>query len=232
MTSGAHCAHADPQRTPVEDRAGDQCLIACRTRRSGCSPRCSTVSPIEEQNTQGLDRRASRSVFSKKRLRQSVLRDLAWLVQCPLQLEIGDDDPSTGCRRSALPVLNFGLPALSGRVASSLDIAKEPLQRGDPPRRNRHLHQPRILAVLARHHDADRRQASSNHHNVADRRRDPRAVRRGRSRCQSIFWFELENRAFETGNVQITQSPLNDAGGLMDPRLLQYYNLELQHLRR
>jgi len=61
-----------------------------------------------------------RRVMSKSRLRQAVLRDLAWLFNATRL----DSDANLAtvpyARRS---VVNFGLPALSGRASSSLDIA-------------------------------------------------------------------------------------------------------------
>src|SRR5580765_3585956 len=58
-------------------------------------------------------------VLSKSRMRQSVLRDLAWLFNAT-RLESGQDlAQAPYVRRS---VLNFGLPAMSGKVASSLDV--------------------------------------------------------------------------------------------------------------
>lgn len=59
-------------------------------------------------------------VFSKRRLRQAVLRDLAWLFNAT-QLEAVDDLSATPLVRRS--VLNFGLPALSGQAASSFDIS-------------------------------------------------------------------------------------------------------------
>jgi type VI secretion system protein ImpF len=59
-------------------------------------------------------------VFSKRRLRQAVLRDLAWLFNAT-RLEAVDDLARTPLVRAS--VLNFGLPALSGTAASSLDIS-------------------------------------------------------------------------------------------------------------
>jgi type VI secretion system protein ImpF len=58
-------------------------------------------------------------VMSKARLRQAVLRDLAWLFNAT-RLE-------TGLNLSKMPyvrrsVVNFGLPALSGETASTLEI--------------------------------------------------------------------------------------------------------------
>jgi type VI secretion system protein ImpF len=58
-------------------------------------------------------------VLSKSRLRQSVLRDLAWLFNAT-RLEGATDLAKTPFVRRS--VLNFGLPALSGRTASSLDM--------------------------------------------------------------------------------------------------------------
>ena len=60
-------------------------------------------------------------VMSKRQLRQAVLRDLAWLFNST-RLESGVDlSKVPDVRRS---VVNFGLPALSGRVASSLDVTE------------------------------------------------------------------------------------------------------------
>jgi type VI secretion system protein ImpF len=66
-----------------------------------------------------LESREAR-VFSKKRLRHAVLRDLAWLFNAT-QLEAVGDLSRTPLVRGS--VLNFGLPALSGRAASSLDVS-------------------------------------------------------------------------------------------------------------
>ena len=57
-----------------------------------------------------------RRVISKSRLRRAVLRDLAWLFNAtkPSSLGLGPH-----VRRS---VVSYGLPALSGRAASSLDV--------------------------------------------------------------------------------------------------------------
>ena len=63
-----------------------------------------------------LDRR----VMSKSRLRQAVLRDLAWLFNASKPTSRFDLAEIPHVRRS---VINFGLPALSGRPASSLDIS-------------------------------------------------------------------------------------------------------------
>ncbi len=61
-----------------------------------------------------------RRVMSKARLRQAVLRDLAWLFNTTRLEANADLSRAPHVRRS---VLNFGLPALSGRAASSIDVA-------------------------------------------------------------------------------------------------------------
>ncbi len=99
-----------------------------------------------------------RRVVNKTRLRQAVLRDLAWLFNAT-RLESNEDLASVPHARRS--VVNFGLPALSGRVASSIEI-------GDLERAIRQAlldFEPRILpntlqvrALLAT--------ASIDHHNV------------------------------------------------------------------
>jgi len=59
-------------------------------------------------------------ILSKSRMRQSVLRDLAWLFNATRLEAVTDLESLPDVRRS---VLNFGLPALSGRTASSLDVS-------------------------------------------------------------------------------------------------------------
>jgi type VI secretion system protein ImpF len=58
-------------------------------------------------------------VLSKSRLRQAVLRDLAWLFNATRLEAVTDFSKAPFARRS---VVNFGLPALSGRAASSLEV--------------------------------------------------------------------------------------------------------------
>ena len=72
----------------------------------------------DDEPDKKLEPREAR-VLSKRRLRDSVLRDLAWLFNAT-QLEAVDAlAKAPYVRRS---VLNFGLPAMSGRAASSLDV--------------------------------------------------------------------------------------------------------------
>jgi len=58
-------------------------------------------------------------VLSKSRLRQAVLRDLAWLFNAT-RLERGDDMSHVPYARRS--VINFGLPAHAGQTASSVEI--------------------------------------------------------------------------------------------------------------
>ena len=59
-----------------------------------------------------------RRVMSKNQLRQAVLRDLGWLLNSVQPLgRAADAYPELGAS-----VLNFGLPALSGQLASKVDV--------------------------------------------------------------------------------------------------------------
>ena len=58
-------------------------------------------------------------VLSKSRMRQAVLRDLAWLFNTTKLEATLAMDRLPFARRS---VINFGLPALSGQTASSLEV--------------------------------------------------------------------------------------------------------------
>jgi type VI secretion system protein ImpF len=60
-----------------------------------------------------------RRVMSKGRLREAVLRDLAWLFNATNATSSINLEHIAHVRKS---VLNFGLPAMSGRPASALDI--------------------------------------------------------------------------------------------------------------
>ena len=65
-----------------------------------------------------LEPRESR-VFSKSRLRQAVLRDLAFLFNTT---KLERDTEMSNLPFARRSVINFGLPALSGQSASSLDV--------------------------------------------------------------------------------------------------------------
>lgn len=74
-----------------------------------------------DTKVEGSDKR----VLNKAQLRQAVLRDLAWLFNTTT-LESGEDLSSTPYVQRS--VLNFGLPALAGETASTLDPTD--LERG------------------------------------------------------------------------------------------------------
>ncbi len=67
------------------------------------------------RTTEPRDNRAN----STSRLRESVLRDLNWLFNATQNSQDLDDYPEV--RRS---VVNYGLPGVSGRPASSLDLVE------------------------------------------------------------------------------------------------------------
>ena len=131
-------------------------------------------------------------VFSKRRLRQAVLRDLAWLFNAT-QLESGRDLTRTPLVRGS--VLNFGLPALSGTAASSLDV-------GDLAKAIREAilnFEPRILASTL-HIKTLFEAGHLDHHNVVG------------VEIQAHLWAQPVPLEFlvrtefdlETGNVQVT----------------------------
>lgn len=66
-----------------------------------------------DRKKEAVDKR----VINKTRLRQAVLRDLAWLFNAVAPTDV-DWSLYPEARRS---VINFGLPSLSGKTASSLD---------------------------------------------------------------------------------------------------------------
>ncbi len=82
-------------------------------------------------------------VISRTRMREAVLRDLAWLFNSTSLVVVGGYDAYPQVRRS---VLNYGLPALSGQTASSID----PKALEEKVRRVILDHEPRILADTLR----------------------------------------------------------------------------------
>jgi type VI secretion system protein ImpF len=73
---------------------------------------------IDDAPTEKREAEAQR-VMTKAQLRQAVLRDLSWLFNATQPRErLGESYPNL-----AGSVLNFGLPPLSGLLASKVDIA-------------------------------------------------------------------------------------------------------------
>ena len=73
----------------------------------------------DEQPDRKLEPRMER-VISKRRMREAVLRDLTWLFNTT---RLDPDMDAALLPYARKSVINFGLPALSGQTASSLDIS-------------------------------------------------------------------------------------------------------------
>jgi type VI secretion system protein ImpF len=110
----------------------------------------------DEEPDKKLEPRQQR-VISKKRMREAVLRDLAWLFNTT-RLD-PDMDPVTlpYARRS---VINYGLPALSGQTASSIEVTD--LERA--VRQAILDYEPRILPATLRVRTLET--GNFDHHNV------------------------------------------------------------------
>jgi type VI secretion system protein ImpF len=78
----------------------------------------------DEEPDKRLEPREQR-VLSKSRLRRAVLRDLEWLFNTTKLESAANMEALPHARQS---VINFGLPALSGQTASTLEI--QDLERG------------------------------------------------------------------------------------------------------
>jgi type VI secretion system protein ImpF len=111
---------------------------------------------VDEEPDRKVEPR-ERRVMSKGRLREAVLRDLAWLFNCT-RLEASQ--PMAHVPYARRSVANFGLPALSGKPSSSLDVA-------DLERAIRQAildFEPRILAGTLEVQAIKR--SSQEHHNI------------------------------------------------------------------
>ena len=78
-------------------------------------------------------------IISRPRMREAVLRDLGWLFNTTFLSGTGEFEQFPEVKRS---VLNYGLPALSGQTASSID----PLTLEAKVKSAILDHEPRILA--------------------------------------------------------------------------------------
>ena len=96
-------------------------------------------------------------VINRQRLRELVLRDLTWLFNTTSLESSVDWTHAPHARKS---VLNYGLPALSGETASSID----PLVLQNRVRQAILDHEPRILPATLRV-EAVISEAQLNHHN-------------------------------------------------------------------
>jgi len=119
---------------------------------------------IDDAPSQRVESRDER-IITRSKLRACVLRDLAWLFNttAPVSdVEVGDETlPMSSWPYVRETVLNYGLPALSGKLLSGLDLS-----RLEQAMREAILSfEPRILA-----HTLEVRgfppQDRANHHNV------------------------------------------------------------------
>ena len=94
---------------------------------------------LTDDNPESKVETADARVINRNRLRDMVLRDLAWLFNATAPGEGFDWEPVPDARRS---VLNYGLPALSGLSTSGLDL----MQLQSQVRQAIVEHEPRILA--------------------------------------------------------------------------------------
>ena len=72
----------------------------------------------DDEPDRALEPRAER-LISRQHMRQSVLRDLGWLFNAT---RAADADDWPGAPLALRSVVNFGLPALAGETASTLDV--------------------------------------------------------------------------------------------------------------
>jgi type VI secretion system protein ImpF len=72
----------------------------------------------DEEPDKKLEPRQQR-IISKRRMREAVLRDLAWLFNTT---RLDPDMDPVGLSHARRSVINYGLPALSGQTASSLEV--------------------------------------------------------------------------------------------------------------
>ena len=94
---------------------------------------------LTDDNPESKVETAEARVINRNRLRDMVLRDLAWLFNATAPGEGFDWEPVPHARQS---VLNYGLPALSGQSTSGLNL----LQLQTAVRLAIVEHEPRILA--------------------------------------------------------------------------------------
>jgi type VI secretion system protein ImpF len=91
--------------------------MAKRTPQERLQP--ALLDRLVDEDPQSRQELREHRLITKTRLRQAVLRDLAWLFNATrLEAEV-DMSKAPYAQRS---VINFGLPAFAGRCASSLEV--------------------------------------------------------------------------------------------------------------
>ncbi len=101
-----------------------------------------------------------RRVLSMRALRQSVQRDLAWLLNANGLASVQD---LTGYPYVATSVINFGLPDIAGKTASGMD----PLQLGKLVRDAIWAFEPRILRDTVRVSSMQLEETTGRHNTVS-----------------------------------------------------------------
>lgn len=112
---------------------------------------------LTDDDPESLQESVESRVINRNRLRDLVLRDLAWLFNATSPGASVDFSRSAHARKS---VLNYGLPALSGATASTID----PLMLQGRVRQAILDHEPRILPETL-HVEAVINEMQLDHHN-------------------------------------------------------------------
>lgn len=112
---------------------------------------------LTDDDPESLQESVESRVINRNRLRDLVLRDLAWLFNATSPGAAVDFSRSPHARKS---VLNYGLPALSGATASTID----PLMLQGRVRQAILDHEPRILPETL-HVEAVINEMQLDHHN-------------------------------------------------------------------
>jgi type VI secretion system protein ImpF len=116
---------------------------------------------IDDEPAKTVEPREAR-VLTKTQLREAVLRDLAWLFNTT---KLTEDIDWSAYPYAARSVINFGLPALSGETASTLDV----IGLEADVRRAILEFEPRIMASTLKV-EAEVTDLSMDHHNVVSLR--------------------------------------------------------------
>jgi type VI secretion system lysozyme-like protein len=167
---------------------------------------------------------AENRVLSRNRLRDAVLRDLSWLFNTA---QFGSSESLDGYPEVGRSVLNFGLPIISGQTISSIDHTVIEAQ----VRQAIVDHEPRILTDTLRV-EALLIDEQIGHHNQISGSAVV-VVSTGAARIVAAHRCRPGDRAHcGARSVELGRWLKQPRGRpTMDPRLLQYYNQELAHLR-
>jgi type VI secretion system protein ImpF len=105
---------------------------------------------------------AEKGVLNRNRLREAVLRDLAWLFNCA---QLGSSVSLEGMPYVQRSVLNYGLPVLAGQTISSVDLE----DLANQVRQAILDHEPRVLANSLKVEVLSSEQSIDHHNQVGFR---------------------------------------------------------------